>query len=134
MFKDTCLVALGKSVVNLQILDPGSPHRLGLEIPRIVVAPKRDHLIAGIQSIKMQQTWIMNAWNESGCGSENFGAGITEIRFTVEKIWLFEVSGTYLWFWKVARVKSRNTFEFQGCCLKFYWIVAWFQTKAGASL
>jgi hypothetical protein len=33
MFKDTCLVALGKRVVNLQILDPGSPRRLGLEIP-----------------------------------------------------------------------------------------------------
>jgi hypothetical protein len=38
----------------------------------------------------------MNAWNERGCGSENFGMRITEIRFTVEKIWLFEVSGTYL--------------------------------------
>jgi hypothetical protein len=40
MFKETCLVALGKRVMNLQILDPGSPHRLGLEIPRTVVAPK----------------------------------------------------------------------------------------------
>jgi hypothetical protein len=38
----------------------------------------------------------MNAWNERGCGSENFGARITKIGFTVEKIWLFEVSGTYL--------------------------------------
>jgi hypothetical protein len=47
MFKDTCLVALGKRVVNLQILDPGSPRRLGLEIPRMVVAPKQDHLIVG---------------------------------------------------------------------------------------
>jgi hypothetical protein len=47
MFKDTCLVALGKRVVNLQILDPGSPRRLGLEIPRIVVATKQDHLIMG---------------------------------------------------------------------------------------
>jgi hypothetical protein len=42
----------------------------------------------------MQQTCIMNAWNERGCGSENFGVRITEIRFTIEKIWLFEVSGT----------------------------------------
>jgi hypothetical protein len=33
MFKDTYLVALGKRVVNLQILDPVSPRRLGLEIP-----------------------------------------------------------------------------------------------------
>jgi hypothetical protein len=33
--------------VNLQILDPGSPHRLGLEIPRTVVALKQDHLIVG---------------------------------------------------------------------------------------
>jgi hypothetical protein len=29
-----------KRVVNLQILDPGSPRRLGLQIPRTVVAPK----------------------------------------------------------------------------------------------
>jgi hypothetical protein len=47
MFKDTCLVALGKRVVNLQILDPGSPRRLGLEIPRTIVALKNDHLIVG---------------------------------------------------------------------------------------
>jgi hypothetical protein len=47
MFKDTCLVALEKRVVNLQILDPESPRRLGLEIPRTVVALKRDHLIVG---------------------------------------------------------------------------------------
>jgi hypothetical protein len=45
MLKDTCLVVLGKRVVNLQILDPGSPRRLGLEISRTVVASKRDHLI-----------------------------------------------------------------------------------------
>jgi hypothetical protein len=36
----------------------------------------------------------MNAWNERGCGFENFGARITEIEFTVEKIWLFEVLET----------------------------------------
>jgi hypothetical protein len=47
MFKDTCLVALGKRVVNLQILDLGSPRRLHLEIPRTIVGPKRDHLIVG---------------------------------------------------------------------------------------
>jgi hypothetical protein len=47
MFNDTSLVALGKRVVNLQILDPGSPRRLGLEIPRTVIAPKQDHLILG---------------------------------------------------------------------------------------
>jgi hypothetical protein len=47
MFMDTCLVAMGKRVVNLQILDPGSPHRLGLEIPRTIVAPKQGHLIVG---------------------------------------------------------------------------------------
>jgi hypothetical protein len=33
MFKDTCLAALVKRVVNLQILDLGSPRKLGLEIP-----------------------------------------------------------------------------------------------------
>jgi hypothetical protein len=95
MFKDTCLVALGKRVVNLQILDPGSPRRLGLEIPRTVVALKRDHPIVGhTNNQNAKKTCIMNAWNERGCGSENFGARITEIGFTVEKIWLFEVSGT----------------------------------------
>jgi hypothetical protein len=47
MFKDTCLVALGKRAMNLQILDPGSPRRLGHEIPRTVVAPKQDQLIVG---------------------------------------------------------------------------------------
>jgi hypothetical protein len=31
--------------MNLQILDPVSPRRLGLEIPRTVVALKQDHLI-----------------------------------------------------------------------------------------
>jgi hypothetical protein len=36
----------------------------------------------------------MNAWNERGCGFKNFDMRITEIEFTVEKIWLFEVSGT----------------------------------------
>jgi hypothetical protein len=36
----------------------------------------------------------MNAWTKRGGGSENFGARITEIGFTVEKIWLFEVLGT----------------------------------------
>jgi hypothetical protein len=40
MFKDTCLVALGKRAVNLQILDPRSPRRHGLKIPRTVVALK----------------------------------------------------------------------------------------------
>jgi hypothetical protein len=95
MFKDTCLVALGKRVVNLQILDPGSPRRLGLEIPRTVVAPKQYHLIVG-QSIKMQQTCIMNAWNERESDSENFDERITEFKVTVVKIWRKEVIGTYL--------------------------------------
>jgi hypothetical protein len=70
MFRETCLVALGKRVVNLQILDPGSPRRLRLEIPRTVVAPKQDHLIVGTQSIKMQQTSIINAWSERESDSE----------------------------------------------------------------
>jgi hypothetical protein len=47
MFKDTFLVALGKRVVNLQILDPGSPRGLGPEIPRTVVALKQVHQIMG---------------------------------------------------------------------------------------
>jgi hypothetical protein len=47
LFKDTCLVALGKRVVNLQILDPRIPRRLGLEIPRTIVASKQEHLIVG---------------------------------------------------------------------------------------
>jgi hypothetical protein len=46
------------------------------------------------QSIKMQQTCIMNARNERGSDHENFGATITRIIVVVEKIWLFEVSAT----------------------------------------
>jgi hypothetical protein len=34
---------------------------------------------------------------------DNFGVRITKIRVTVEKIWLKEVLGTYLQFWKVSR-------------------------------
>jgi hypothetical protein len=56
MFKDTCRVALGKRVVNLQILDPGSPRRLCFEIPRTVVALNQDHQIMG-------HTIIQNATN-----------------------------------------------------------------------
>jgi hypothetical protein len=55
MFKDKCLVALGKRVVNLEILDPGSPRGLGLEIPRTVVALKQYHLITG-QTINQNAT------------------------------------------------------------------------------
>jgi hypothetical protein len=47
--------------------------------------------------------------------SENFGARITKIRVTVEKIWLKEVSGTYLQFWKVSRA---NFGKFQGSVWK----------------
>jgi hypothetical protein len=47
MFKDTCLVAMEKRVVNPQILDPTSPRILGLEIPQTVVALKQDHQIVG---------------------------------------------------------------------------------------
>jgi hypothetical protein len=72
--------------VNLQILDPGSPRRHSLEIPRTVVATKQDHLIVGTQSIKMQQTCIMNAWSLRGSDSENFDKRITEFEVTVEKI------------------------------------------------
>jgi hypothetical protein len=78
MFNDTCLVAHKR-------IDQ-SPRIIGLEIPRTAAAPKRDHLIVGTQSIKMQQTCIMNAWNERGSDSENFCARITEIGVTVEKI------------------------------------------------
>jgi hypothetical protein len=34
----------------------------------------------------MQQTCIMNAWNETGSDSENFGERITEIGVMVAKI------------------------------------------------
>jgi hypothetical protein len=40
MFKETCLIAPVKRVMNLQILDPGSPHRLVLEIPGTAFALK----------------------------------------------------------------------------------------------
>jgi hypothetical protein len=38
----------------------------------------------------------MNAWNERGSDSENFGERITEFELTVVKIWRKEVIGTYL--------------------------------------
>jgi hypothetical protein len=87
----------------------------GLEIPRTVAALKRDHLTRGTQSLKMQQTYMMNAQNDRECDSENFGARITEIRVTVEKIWLKEVLGTYLQFQNVPRA---NFGKFQGSVLK----------------
>jgi hypothetical protein len=40
----------------------------------------------GTQSIKMQQTCIMNAWSERESDSKNFGKRITEFEVTVEKI------------------------------------------------
>jgi hypothetical protein len=38
----------------------------------------------------------MNARNEIGSDSENFGARITKFGVMVEKIWLKEVLGAYL--------------------------------------
>jgi hypothetical protein len=46
----------------------------------------------------MQQTCIINAWNERVNDSEKFGARIAEIRVAVAKIWWKEVIGTYLEF------------------------------------
>jgi hypothetical protein len=56
----------------------------------------------------------MNAWNERGKDSENFGARITEIGVAVAKIWWEEVIGTYLWFLEVARAISGIIFEITG--------------------
>jgi hypothetical protein len=53
MFKDTCLVAHKR-------IDQ-SPRMFGLEIPQTVAALKRDHLTRGTQSLKMQETSVMNA-------------------------------------------------------------------------
>jgi hypothetical protein len=52
----------------------------------------------------MQQTFIMNAWNERGCGSENFGVKITKIGFMVEKIWTKEVQRVKIGIWKALGV------------------------------
>jgi hypothetical protein len=52
----------------------------------------------------MQQTCIMNAWNERGCGSKNFGAKITKIGFAVEKIWMKEVRMAKIGIWKALGV------------------------------
>jgi hypothetical protein len=38
----------------------------------------------------------MNAWNERGSDSKNFGERITEFGVTDAKIWRKEVIGTYL--------------------------------------
>jgi hypothetical protein len=76
----------------------------------------------GTQSLKMQQTCIMNARNERESASENFGARMTKIGVAVEKIWLKEVSGTYLQFWQVSRA---NFGKFQGSVWKMLdcWLI-----------
>jgi hypothetical protein len=38
----------------------------------------------------------MNAWNDRGSDSKNFGERITEFGVMVAKIWQKEVIGTYL--------------------------------------
>jgi hypothetical protein len=43
----TLALLLWERDVNLQIHDPGSPRRLGLEIPRTIIAPEQDHQIMG---------------------------------------------------------------------------------------
>jgi hypothetical protein len=60
----------------------------------------------------------MNAWNERECDSENFGAQITGIGSTVEKIWLFEILGARLQFWKVSKAIFVNTECVEGFCAK----------------
>jgi hypothetical protein len=44
----------------------------------------------------MPQTCIMNACDERGMDSEDFGARIAEIEVAVEKIWLSDVLGARL--------------------------------------
>jgi hypothetical protein len=39
----------------------------------------------------------MNAQNEGGTDSENFGIRITGLGVVVEKIWIFEVLKLFLW-------------------------------------
>jgi hypothetical protein len=56
----------------------------------------------------------MNAGNERGSDSEDFGVRITEIRVAVAKIWRKEFQGPICNFWKVARAISGNTFRFWG--------------------
>jgi hypothetical protein len=116
MFKETCLVA-HKWIER-------SPHIKCLENPRVVVAPAWNHIIMGTQSIKMQQTCIINAWNERWSDYEDFDARIAEIRVAVEKIWWKEFQRLICNFWKVARVNFWTIFRFQGsvwnivdCCL-----------------
>jgi hypothetical protein len=116
MFKETCLVA-HKWIER-------SPHIKCLENPRVVVAPAWNHIIMGTQSIKMQQTCIINAWNERWSDYEDFDARIAEIRVAIEKIWWKEFQGLICNFWKVARVNFWTIFRFQGsvwnivdCCL-----------------
>jgi hypothetical protein len=56
----------------------------------------------------------MNAWNERGSDSDNFGERITEFEVTVAKIWQKEVIGTYLQFLEVARGIFGIIFEIRG--------------------
>jgi hypothetical protein len=48
------------------------------------------------QSIKCNKHVLMNALDERGSDSENFGARIAEIGVTVVKIWRKEVAGIFL--------------------------------------
>jgi hypothetical protein len=54
----------------------------------------------------------MNAQDERGSYSENFGARITEIGVTVAKIWPKEFQGPICNFWNVARVNLELFFKF----------------------
>jgi hypothetical protein len=45
----------------------------------------------------------MNAYDERGCDSENFGSRITKIGVTIVKIWRKEVGGPFCNFQEVAR-------------------------------
>jgi hypothetical protein len=56
----------------------------------------------------------MNAQEERGSDSENFGARIAEIGVTVVKIWRKEVAGIFCNFWKVARGIFGNTLKTRG--------------------
>jgi hypothetical protein len=108
-----CLVAPRRKV--------GTPRKLGLGSPRKTVLTQC-YLLGSKhkQSINKNATNMcyMNAQKETGSDSENFGTRIAGFGVGVEKIWIFEVSGLFLWIFLRLGTFLELLFKFQGLTAK----------------